>query len=174
MEELHINYNPVIKKKLFQGEYPDQDDFQYLINKEKINIFIDLTNNGEAITRGLEEYRKLLNKDTKYISFPIIDCKTTDNNKTLSLCYEILDYLKKGNIIYVHCIGGHGRSGIICSIIYGLYYNIDGHKAMKKIQKKHHSREIFNNGKWEFKSIPDSPTTSIQKLQVITILNFIK
>lgn len=180
------SYNSVIDNKLYCGEYPcrengfewfnfSQHGFDYLKDKEKINLFVDLTYFDEKISRNCISYKELLDKDTEYISFPIEDNNIVNNDLTYTFCCEILDYLKEGKVIYIHCFGGHGRAELICSIVYGLYHNVDGEKAMTVIQEKHHARkEFYDKNRWKHDYIPDSPTTLTQKRQVITILNSYK
>ena len=39
-----------------------------------------------------------------------------------------------GEVIYLHCWGGHGRAGTVGSIVLGLLYGLNGNQAMKYIQ----------------------------------------
>ncbi len=93
---------------------------------------------------------------------PIVDCSTTNDSIVLELAQNICKRLKRGENIYVHCWGGHGRAGTVVSIVLGLLYNLDPHEALKRCQQFHDTRRAPLG-------VP-SPQTATQRAQVIRIV----
>ena len=93
---------------------------------------------------------------------PIVDCSTTNDDVVLELAQDICHRLKRGENIYVHCWGGHGRAGTIVSIVLGLLYELNPHEALKRCQQFHDTRRAPLG-------VP-SPQTATQRSQVIRIL----
>ena len=63
--------------------------------------------------------------DINKLSFdhcPIIDCGVTDDSKVLALAQKLTKDISEGEVIYLHCWGGHGRTGtVVCIMLYLLY-----------------------------------------------------
>lgn len=63
--------------------------------------------------------------DSARLSFdhcPIIDCGVTDDSKVLALAQKLTKDISEGEVIYLHCWGGHGRTGtVVCIMLYLLY-----------------------------------------------------
>lgn len=55
---------------------------------------------------------------------PIVDCGVTDDFKVLDLAYKLVKDISVGEIIYLHCWGGHGRTGTIVCIMLHLMYGV--------------------------------------------------
>jgi len=122
-----------------------------------ITSFIDLTVEGE-----LPPYSHLLelidfDSKFKYKRIPIQDMSTPRENEM----EEILDYIDKevnaGNKIYVHCLRGLGRTGIVI----GCYLVRHGHRGEEAIKKITSLRKNLPN------SWLQSPQTDPQKEFVI-------
>lgn len=54
---------------------------------------------------------------------------------------------QKGENIYVHCIGGHGRAGMITAILAKLILNVEVEEALKIIYEAHQKRPEMKE-KW--------------------------
>jgi hypothetical protein len=53
---------------------------------------------------------------------PIIDCGVMDYSKVLALAQKLAKDISEGEVIYLHCWGGHGRTGtVVCIMLYLLY-----------------------------------------------------
>lgn len=74
----------------------------------------------------------------------------------------LCERLDKGEKLYVHCWGGHGRSGSVGSIVMGLLYSLKPSEAMDRIQYTHDLRNCSLG-------VP-SPQTTEQRLQVARVL----
>lgn len=65
-----------------------------------------------------------------YISLPIPD--RTPRIKNLSFFRALIQTIYAGYLVYIHCRGGHGRSGMFAGVLYG--------KIMQAIHAAHQLR----------------------------------
>jgi len=105
----------VVPGKLLAGEYPIDKDEATL--QEKINalldigisVFVDLTEEHE----GLRSYTSLIGKAI-HRRFAIRDVAIPDSPETTIQILDTIDrYIHQGEMVYVHCWGGVGRTGVI-------------------------------------------------------------
>eukprot|EP00466_Bigelowiella_natans_P007642 jgi/Bigna1/131660/aug1.15_g6368 len=117
--------------------------------------------------------RKLLPEDEKqaleFVSFPIGDMTTRTDNEldelTDRIAYSILTRPK--NVHFVHCTGGHGRTGTVVAVVLGkLYTQLESDHAMMRIQLYHDSRKEYQ----EYGQTCHSPETSRQCKQIQSVL----
>lgn len=55
---------------------------------------------------------------------PIIDCGVTDDSKVVALAQALVRDISEGQVIYLHCWGGHGRTGTVVCIMLHLLYGV--------------------------------------------------
>lgn len=135
------NSSYFIKNKCLFGPYPSKQDIIEFLN-HGINIFVNLTTPEEK----LEDYQNLIKaiscNSIEYINFPIPDHKYPKN---IYEFYRMLYYLKlkilSGNKIYIHCKGGHGRSGMVSCMLICMVYNIQPKFAIEYITECHKNRK---------------------------------
>lgn len=102
-----------IKNKALFGSYPTQESVEEL-EGNGVRHFINLTYDDEnLITKYTTKYN--------YISYPIVDQHVPTNWQScakfiLNIC-DIIKHLDGDDKIYIHCKGGHGRSGVIVACI---------------------------------------------------------
>ena len=88
------------------------------------------------------------------------DRDVIDDGEVTELITKVLAMLRRGERVYVHCYGGHGRTGVVASVILGTspphpscrgssltrfvvlgkVYNVDSNKAMELCKLYHDSR----------------------------------
>lgn len=57
-----------------------------------------------------------------FVHFPIKDCGITDDARVLELARNLVKAIADGEKLYLHCWGGHGRTGtIVCIMLYLMY-----------------------------------------------------
>lgn len=76
----------------------------------------------------------------KFVEQPIPDQEVTDDGLIQDLVARLLERMANGEILYVHCRGGHGRTGTICALLLAGLYNLDAPEAMARIQFYHDTR----------------------------------
>ena len=149
-----------IKDKALFGSYPTQESIPILEN-EGVRHFIDLTCEGES---------KIIKYQTNYnyINYPIIDRKVPYNWRSfarfilhLSSIIKQLDS-EKNEKLYIHCRGGHGRSGVVVACILCHLFNKTPEEAIQLTTNYHSNRSIMRE-KWR---LMGSPQTRIQKIFV--------
>jgi protein-tyrosine phosphatase len=60
----------------------------------------------------------------RFVHFPIRDCSITDDDRVLELARSLVRAISEGEIIYLHCWGGHGRTGTMVCIMLHLMYAV--------------------------------------------------
>ena len=132
-----------IENKAIFGSFPTQDEVNKL-EAMGVRFFVNLTLPSEP---------KIVQYSTKYktISYPIHDkCIPKDYVGFCRFVYglcKILQGLDNDEKMYIHCKGGHGRSGIVVAVLLAVYHNISAEKALDMTRKCHQNRLIMRD-KW--------------------------
>ena len=107
----------VVPGQLLAGEYPMVKNDEAAsrakladLTKAGVNTFIDLTQDGE-----LSPYSQWLDSDRQtYYRFSIFDLDIPDSPETTAKILDTIDaHSAKGDVVYLHCWGGVGRTGTI-------------------------------------------------------------
>ena len=110
----------VVPNKFLAGEYPrttDDKSSQAKINAlldAGVTAFIDLTEENE----GLLSYSHFLDahkpNGVSYQRFPIRDVSLPPSRNFTSAILDAIDqHIRDGRVVYLHCWGGVGRTGVI-------------------------------------------------------------
>jgi ribA/ribD-fused uncharacterized protein len=147
-----------IPEKALFGGYPNNFEVREL-EDNGVRYFVDLTCPCEELP--------LYRHTCKKIKYPIVDRKTPKNMMKFSkfileLC-DIITKLNDNEKIYIHCRGGHGRSGIVVASILCYLLKIYPSKALELTTECHSQRKIMKD-KWRKIG---SPQTTPQKYFVI-------
>ena len=98
-----------------------------------------------------------------FVHFPIRDCDTVEDDSVLQLCRRLVEMVRAGHRLYVHCWGGHGRTGTVVCIMLHLMYQLNAVEAIRRCQFVHDLRRVpIDVG---------SPQTPKQRAQVSRIVN---
>lgn len=145
-----------IEHKALFGSFPDQRTVETL-EREGVRYFIDLTENDEEFlvlpqTDPTSTTKKIPYR-TKYtyIHYPIQDRQIPSDwadfaRLVLKVC-DIIQNLREGEKIYLHCKGGHGRSGVVVASILCVYNKWHPIAALKHTSECHARRPIMRE-KW--------------------------
>ena len=134
------------------GSYPTQQFTEYL-QEMGIEYFIDLTEEND---KHIVKYQ--LAGNTKKINYPIRDKDIPDNIRTFSgFILYLMELIKSKKKMYVHCRGGHGRSGIVVACLIKLYYDIDADTALDLTYECHQKRRVMRD-RWRQLGSPQTLT----------------
>lgn len=104
----------VLPGRLLAGEYPrDKDESSSerklaALTNAGVNVFVDLTAAGE-----LAPYADRV-PSAKHRRFPIRDVSVPSSVEQTTAILDAVDqHIEAGDLVYVHCWGGVGRTGVI-------------------------------------------------------------
>ena len=125
----------VIPGKFLAGEYPRNKDKNSSISKinsligADVSAFIDLTEKNE----GLFPYSDMIGT-TSHQRFPIPDLSIPESSAaTVAVLDTIDDHVKQGHVVYLHCWGGVGRTGVMV----GCWLVRHGYKGQAALDRLH-------------------------------------
>lgn len=151
----YINYCAYfIPGQCLFGAYPSQDQIEEL-EAWGMNIIVDLTKHDE---KNIKKYQT----NARVIHFPISDNNIPENKDQffrLVTCIE--QHIRQGKKIYIHCKGGHGRSGVLVSALLCHIYKLTPIDAFRKTSEYHskrpiHARRSKMNDYWKRKGSPQT------------------
>jgi len=156
------NSNWIIKDHILVGCYP----LNHLKILEDVGItdFICLQTPEELEKIG--PYITYLLDSQRFHNFPIPDrCVVADKimNEYMKQINTILSDTSRR--IYIHCLGGHGRTGVVVSLLLAHKYRISGAVSLQLCQKLHDARWV-KTGKIGKPHRFKSPQTAAQFKQV--------
>ena len=144
-----------LKDKAIFGSYPTQKTV-YDLEKKGVKYFINLTYPEEKLIKEYETNNNIIN-------FPIKDRKVPNDiisfSKLIVNISNIIKDLKENELIYIHCKGGHGRSGILVACLLCYIFKISPSESIELTTKYHNNR---SNMKEKWREI-GSPQTFFQK-----------
>lgn len=105
-------------------------------------------------------------EDLQFVYFPIIDQDVAPDKDFIMLIHDLLARLDRGEKFYLHCWGGHGRTGTVAAVLLGLLYDITPREALNRVQKYHDVR--LEAAQYRMKI--DSPQRPSQRAQVRRVL----
>ena len=137
------------------GPYPTQRQADAL-EALGVKYFIDLTTPSEKITR----YQT---RGAIHISYPIRDNYIPESIKLyiyfLRRLVNLIRQLKPEEKIFIHCKGGHGRSGMVVASLLCILENLKSQDSIFKTTQYHSIRPTLKD-KWVG---IDCPNMKIQK-----------
>lgn len=98
-----------------------------------------------------------------FVHCPIVDCGIISDQRILQLAQLVVDCLLKGDCIYLHCWGGHGRTGTVVCLVLHLLYDLPLLDVLERCQRVHDLRR--------FPVDVSSPQTQEQVDQVARIIH---
>ena len=132
-----------IKNRALFGSFPTQESVNEL-EQAGVKYFINLTFDTE---------KKIIPYTTKYtyISYPIYDHKIPENHRSFAKFIinisNIIMQLKNNNYVYIHCKGGHGRSGVVVAVLLCHIFGLSPEQSLEYTTKYHSKREQMRD-KW--------------------------
>ena len=149
----------VYQDSVYFGGYPSKDWFDILI-ANGTKIFVDVTSDEEKNIYNLYPYyNELVDTNILYFYYPIVDNNIPEDIPKFKefvqqLCEKIYS-LKTGEKVYIHCKGGHGRSGMVTGGLLCYLLNIYPEKALAMTTLAHSQRENLR-AKWKNARCPQT------------------
>jgi len=88
----------------------------------------------------LPEAVLLSKKELRWHHVPIPDGLIVADDVTLAAVLELLEDINAGRVLYVHCWGGHGRTGVFVCLLLVALYRISASEALRRVQRYHDCR----------------------------------
>jgi Cyclin-dependent kinase inhibitor 3 (CDKN3) len=79
---------------------------------------------NKAMFPDLQGFNIVDREALSFVHFPIRDCGITDDERVLELSRTLVKAISEGQVIYLHCWGGHGRTGTLVCIMLHLMYSV--------------------------------------------------
>lgn len=125
----------VVPGKFLAGEYPRNKDKNSSISKINsligagVSAFVDLTEKHE----GLFPYSELIGT-ASHDRFPIPDLSIPESSEVTVAVLDAIDcHIGQGRVVYLHCWGGVGRTGVIV----GCWLARHGYKGQAALDRLH-------------------------------------
>lgn len=153
----------LIKERLLAGPYPynqgaeEPESFLDMLIGIGVNSFVDLTEEDEY-PHYFHLIKEKLPVASSYARFPIKDYSVPELGQMKKIVRHLREELDGGKIIYLHCMGGIGRTGTVAGC-YLVETGLNGKEAISKLA------ELFrqsSNSSWA-----RSPETDEQREFVV-------
>lgn len=143
-------YSYRVDEHVWAGEYPVWEWEQgarirqlKLFTDFGINYFLDLTEDGE-----MPPYAPFLSDNIGRCSFPIRNCGIPDSVcRVVDLFRVIEDVLtsRPGVKLYIHCVGGVGRTGMMVACYYIYFKDMNAGDALAEMRRRFaaHGRSVW-------------------------------
>jgi hypothetical protein len=121
-----------------------------------VRYIIDLTTPSEK--KRLQPYHPK-QYDLVYVNFPIKDNSIPHDVETFNEFIVWLSHLLNSidrDCVYIHCKGGHGRSGLIVASILCFHYNKSPSESISETTHAHRVRQDITD-KWRSRFCPSNP-----------------
>jgi len=89
---------------------------------------------------NIKSYKPEFDRAKNFVHLPITDMGIAANHLVLETSKNIAERILAGENVYIHCSGGHGRSGTIAAIVLCMLYSISPHGAFEYMQYTHDQR----------------------------------
>jgi hypothetical protein len=125
-------------------------------NKQGLRVYLN------DCSKLMSRNKNIKQKKVDFLHLKIDDGRTAPDAAIDSLAIDCCERLLRGEVMYIHCWGGHGRTGTLISLILSKLYGLNAEEAMQYTQASHDAR-VYPQG------VP-SPHTSPQRAQVRRML----
>ena len=166
--------------RIFMGSYPGHLDpktaerkMRVLSKELGVVRFINLMTPEEMKTFAPYEDLAKNYGISLFSGFPITDMWIVEGDEEKKKFLEFIEELagivkNKEEKIYIHCHGGHGRTGLVSAILIAILENLSSTEALALVERQHGKRVEFyeKNTGLPIGALTHSPQTDEQKKQV--------
>lgn len=160
----------IIEPNVYVGSAPyNQQHFEQIL-QQGFELFVDLTVNGEQFPDCTPLYNYTAQPNIKRYHYPITDRRAPNSfSKFHEFLKPVIEDMKTGKKTYIHCKGGHGRSGLTAAIILILIFNMDANQVLQLVYNAHQTRSNMNPKMRKL----GAPQTAAQKKFVRDFYNYL-
>ena len=154
----------LIPDKIIVSAYPDpREKYQYDTKLYKVvNNIVCLMEEFEFKT--LNDYRPNIPASINFLHYPIQDLSTLEDDRIMKIIHAIN---KLKGITMIHCMGGHGRSGVIACLLLHQHTNKKPKECLDELNTLQDTREIKG---MRMKTGYQTPQTKQQINQVMRLM----
>ncbi len=132
---MSLPFVSAVRPHLYFGPYPTQPQVEQLEQELGLGAIVNLTCTDEL----LDPY--VTDPDVINIHIPIEDNSVPDDVPLFcALIQKVGAALRRNLVTYVHCKGGHGRSGMVCAILLCLLENLSPAESILAVTAAHRTR----------------------------------
>jgi len=85
-----------------------------------------------------------LGRKLQFLHEPLEDLTAPGLEVLTALVGELAARVQSGEVLYVHCMGGRGRSGVVAACVLAELYGIGAEEALQRVQFGYDSRQYDN------------------------------
>ncbi|KAL6750915.1 MAP kinase phosphatase 6 [Haematococcus lacustris] len=127
-----------------QGELPDQVDMP----QEGLKGFKPYKTVAEEVVNASGQWRQL-----HFLHRPVVDMGVPDSSAMRNMIMDLSQRVQSGEVLYIHCHGGRGRSGVLASCLIATMYGLSAEEAIERVSRAYVTRRD---------GLPGSPDTPKQ------------
>lgn len=125
----------LLNGRLRFGKYPTDAEVAQL-KANGYSIFVDLCPSKQITWQPYDK------TNIYYNHWPIKDrtAQIEDPERFTAFLDKLVTVMRAGYKVYVHCLGGHGRSAMVAAVIYGKFTGVDAQTALQAVYDAHQQR----------------------------------
>lgn len=132
-------YSYRVDENVWAGEYPVWG-WDYATRRQQLQLytdfgigyFVDLAEEGE-----MPPYAPMLPSNVGRYTFPIPNRGVPESVQgVVELMHRVEDALGQGKKVYIHCVGGVGRTGMIVACYYVYFRQMSADEAMAEMRRR--------------------------------------
>ncbi|KFM23858.1 hypothetical protein F751_6826 [Auxenochlorella protothecoides] len=161
--------NWVIRPRLIAGAYPaGQDDGEtdrILTTLLELGVTTFVCLQAEFSLHTSENLWRTGQEKLDFLHLPILDGNVTTDTAMSRLVDDCCLRLLRGERLYVHCWGGHGRTGTVIATMLGRLYHLPVATALRYTQAFHDTRRYPQGVR-----SPQTPVQIAQRFQYLAAI----
>jgi len=95
---------------------------------------------GAGLRPYFKDAQRISKKELEWVQLPIADGNIAPDDVTAELVVLLVNKMLAGRVLYMHCFGGHGRTGVFVCLVLSYIYRISAAEALKRSQAYHDCR----------------------------------
>ena len=145
-KELTASSSWILPGKLAAGRFPHPSEVPVL-ERAGVTLFVTLTEEWESSDRSLRQRAAEYRTDRRRLRFPVPDYGVPEDAPAFALFVERLaEALRGPEVLFVHCMGGAGRTGIVLACLLARHCRVSADEALERVQRAYDKRPEHHVG----------------------------